>query len=74
MDARVLLERKMKSGGRDIGVGSFVAEAAMKGSEISVNEEILDFFSSSRDFAVFLTDFLYGRPRWLDRGNTEYLF
>jgi tRNA nucleotidyltransferase (CCA-adding enzyme) len=72
MDARVLLERKVKNGGRDIGVGSFIAEAAMRNLEIFVNEEILDFFSSSRDFAVFLTDFLYGRPRWLesDRGNT----
>ena len=71
MDARVLLERKMKNGGRDIGVGSFIAEAAKRDFEVFVNEEILNFFSSSGDFAIFLTDFLCGRPKWLEsnRGN-----
>jgi tRNA nucleotidyltransferase (CCA-adding enzyme) len=66
MDARVLLEKRLKAGGRDFGVASLISEAFKRDLEIYVDDEILKFYSSNRDFAVFLTDFLYGRPKWLE--------
>ncbi len=61
-----LLEDKLKDGGRSIGIPKDLTEA-MKGSrEILVNMEVSAFYSSNPRFAGFLTEFIAGRPRWLD--------
>lgn len=65
-DTIKLLKHKLTlDGGKSIGVASLVAKAFSEGIEILVNEEILDFYLSSSDFARFLTGYLIGRPRWL---------
>ncbi len=35
-------------------------------AKVYVNEKILDVYSSNRDFAEFLTEFLKGKPKWMD--------
>ncbi|MEM3193974.1 MAG: hypothetical protein QXH97_03200, partial [Candidatus Bathyarchaeia archaeon] len=63
-DAVNLLRDKLRDGGRSIGVASLVSKAFLESLEILVNEEIRDFYASNRDFAVFLTKYLRGRPSW----------
>ncbi|MEM2092261.1 MAG: CCA tRNA nucleotidyltransferase [Candidatus Bathyarchaeia archaeon] len=65
IDAVNLLRDKLRDGGRSIGVASLVSKAFLESLEILVNEEIRDFYASNRDFAVFLTKYLRGRPSWL---------
>lgn len=61
----LLREKLSLDGGRKIGVASLVSKAFSEKLEILVNEDILDFYSSNRDFAIFLTEYLIGKPRWL---------
>ncbi|RLI04551.1 hypothetical protein DRO26_04355 [Candidatus Bathyarchaeota archaeon] len=66
-DAKALLKEKLKSSGRDIGVASRILKAIEKGFKILVNQEILDFYRKNPSFAVFLTEFLRGKPIWLEQ-------
>jgi tRNA nucleotidyltransferase (CCA-adding enzyme) len=65
-DACVLLREKLKDGGRSAGVAEQISHVLKKGFKVSVNEEIAELYGKNREFAVFLTDFLSGRPRWLE--------
>jgi len=64
-DAVALLKEKLKDGGGSIGVASLVSKAFLDSLEIFVNEEIKDLYSTEKGFALFLTKYLIGRPRWL---------
>ncbi|HYB93222.1 MAG TPA: CCA tRNA nucleotidyltransferase [archaeon] len=64
-DAISLLSKRIKHGGRDVGVARLPAKRIEKSFQIFVNEEILDFYSSNINFARFMTDYIIGRPRWL---------
>jgi len=64
-DVVSLLRDKLKDGGRNLGVASLVSKALADSLEILVNEEIIDFYSSNSDFAIFLTKYLKGKPSWL---------
>ncbi len=60
-----LLTERLRDGGRRIGVADLVAQAISKGFNVSVNEEILEPYSSNPEFARFLTEYFKGKPRWL---------
>jgi len=64
-DAAVLLKEKLKDGGRNIGVATFVSQVMADSLEVLVNREIKDLYLSNSDFAKFLTEYIKGRPRWL---------
>jgi tRNA nucleotidyltransferase (CCA-adding enzyme) len=65
-DACVLLREKLKDGGKNAGVAegiSFVLKK--KGFKVLVNEEAVGIYEKNGDFAVFLTELLLGKPKWL---------
>ncbi|MFQ5758140.1 MAG: CCA tRNA nucleotidyltransferase [Candidatus Bathyarchaeia archaeon] len=65
MDVVNLLTERLRAGGRRTGVADLISQAISEGFEILVNEEILEFYSSNSEFARFLTEYLKGKPRWL---------
>ncbi|MFB3890343.1 MAG: CCA tRNA nucleotidyltransferase [Candidatus Bathyarchaeia archaeon] len=65
IDAVEMLKAKTKAGGRDIGVANLISAAIGKDSAFSVNEKIAEFYEKNGEFAVFLTEFLSGKPLWL---------
>lgn len=69
-DACDLLKERLKDGGRNTGVAEGIAHVLKKGFKVLVNEEIVKFYKRNGEFAVFLTEFLQGRPRWLETHST----
>ena len=65
-DVTVLLQEKLADGGKDAGVAELVARSVRRGFKVLVNEEVLSVYKREGDFAVFLTDFLVGKPFWLE--------
>jgi len=65
MDVVDLLLEKLGDGGRRAGVADLISKAVANAVEVLVNEEILALYSSSPEFAKFLTQYLEGSPRWL---------
>jgi len=66
-DCVVLLKEKLRDGGRNVGVAKKISEEFRKGFSIFVNEEIMEIYRENSDFARFLTEFLSGKPRWLEK-------
>lgn len=60
-----LLAEKLEDGGRRFGVAELVSQAVASTLDILVNEGIMRLYSSSPEFAKFLTEYLEGKPRWL---------
>jgi len=65
IDVLDLLLEKLGDGGRRVGVAELVSKAVANSVEVLVNEDVLKLYSSSREFAKFLTEYLEGKPRWL---------
>jgi tRNA nucleotidyltransferase (CCA-adding enzyme) len=65
-DAVELLREKLKEGGRNMGVAELISQALREKFRILVNSEVSEVYMSNRDFAEFLTDFLGGKPFWLE--------
>jgi tRNA nucleotidyltransferase (CCA-adding enzyme) len=65
-DAVEFLREKLKEGGRNTGVAEIVAQALREEFKVLVNSGISKVYSGNRDFAEFLTDFLMGKPFWLE--------
>ncbi len=65
-NAAELVGKKVADGGKNAGVAELVADAAKKDSQVLVNAEVLKVYVENSDFAVFLTDFLVGKPFWLE--------
>jgi hypothetical protein len=65
-DAVEFLREKLKEGGRNIGVAELVSQGFREKFRILVNSEVCEVYESNRDFAEFLTDFLRGKPFWLE--------
>jgi len=63
------LKEKLKEGGRNTGVAEIVAQALREKFSVLVNSEISKVYSSNRNFAEFLTDFLKGKPFWLETAD-----
>lgn len=65
-DACVLLRERLKDGGKSAGVADGISHVLKKGFNVSVNEEILEVYGKNVEFAEFLTEFLSGKPKWLE--------
>jgi len=65
-DAVALLSDRLRDGGRRAGVAEQVSQTLGKGFGIFVNNEIAEVYEKNSEFAKFLTDFLSGRPKWLE--------
>jgi tRNA nucleotidyltransferase (CCA-adding enzyme) len=63
--ATLLRDRLNDRGGRNAGIPELVSQTLAKDSKILVNEEILSTYSRNRDFARFLTEYIWGKPKWL---------
>jgi tRNA nucleotidyltransferase (CCA-adding enzyme) len=65
-DACVLLREKLKDGGKNAGVAEGISLVLKKRVfKVCVNEEIVGIYGKNKEFAVFLTEFLVGKPKWL---------
>jgi tRNA nucleotidyltransferase (CCA-adding enzyme) len=71
VDAVTLLNEKLKDGGRSAGVAEQISQTLRKGFKIFVDDEIVEIYEKNKDFAVFLTEFLSGKPKWLESAKTE---
>jgi tRNA nucleotidyltransferase (CCA-adding enzyme) len=65
-DAVVLLEDKLGDGGRSTGVAEQISKKLREGFKIFVDDEIIGFYKRNSEFAKFLTEFLSGKPKWLE--------
>jgi len=65
-NAVVLLREQLVLGGKNVGVSEFIAKAFKEGFSIFVNNEIIELYNKNDDFSVFLTNFLMGKPFWLN--------
>jgi len=61
-----LLREKLKDGGKNAGVAEGLSYVLKKGFDVLVNEEIVKVYGKNKQFALFLTDFLVGKPKWLE--------
>ncbi|MGB9714642.1 MAG: CCA tRNA nucleotidyltransferase, partial [Candidatus Bathyarchaeales archaeon] len=73
VDVVKLLKERLKDGGRNAGVAGQISHVIKKGFKVLVNEEMIDVYAKNKCFAEFLTDFLSGKPKWLESvgGNCD---
>jgi tRNA nucleotidyltransferase (CCA-adding enzyme) len=64
-DSAGLLREKLSDGGRNAGTAELVAEAIKQNFSVLVDMGVLKAYTENSDFAVFLTEFLLGKPFWL---------
>jgi tRNA nucleotidyltransferase (CCA-adding enzyme) len=62
-----LLSEKLRDGGRQTGVAELISKKVGKAFEVKVNQQIMKLYSSNSEFAVFLSDYLEAKPRWLKK-------
>ncbi|MEM3090575.1 MAG: CCA tRNA nucleotidyltransferase [Candidatus Bathyarchaeia archaeon] len=65
-DAAALLYERLKDGGRSAGIAKEIAQVLQHGFKILVNDEIAEIYEKDSEFAKFLTEFLSGKPKWLE--------
>jgi tRNA nucleotidyltransferase (CCA-adding enzyme) len=65
-DACDLLRGRLKDGGRSAGVAEQISQVVCKKFKIFVNGEIVEIYEKNSEFAKFLTEFLSGKPKWLE--------
>lgn len=65
-DAAALLKEKLADGGKSAGVADLIAKTIQENLKVLVNNEINEVYKENSDFAEFLTDFLCGKPFWLN--------
>jgi tRNA nucleotidyltransferase (CCA-adding enzyme) len=61
-----LLQAKINLGAKSSGVAELVAKALDEDYKVLVDEQISEYYALNEDFATFLTDFLSGKPFWLE--------
>ena len=61
-----LLNSKLRSGGRQVGVASLLAKSLKKRLLISQNDQIASLISRNIEFAKYMHTYLAGRPVWYD--------
>jgi tRNA nucleotidyltransferase (CCA-adding enzyme) len=70
VDACDLLRERLKDGGRSAGVAEQISQTLRQEFKILVNNEIVEVYSENMEFAKFLTEFLFGKPKWLEFAQT----
>lgn len=71
-DACLLLDEKLKDGGKNAGVADKLAQVLHKDFKVLVNEQVAEIYGKNSEFAKFLTEFLSGKPKWLETTQTEH--
>ncbi len=66
-DAVVLLKEKLVDGGKNVGIADLISKIMQKKIEVLVGTQVQSVYEDNRDFAEFLTDFLLGKPFWLNK-------
>jgi NADPH-dependent 2,4-dienoyl-CoA reductase/sulfur reductase-like enzyme len=62
----VLIHERLEDGGKSAGVAEGISRVLKKkGFRVFVNEEVVGVYGKNKEFAVFLTEFLVGKPKWL---------
>jgi len=61
-----LLSERLRDGGRRAGIAEQVSQSLRKKFKIFVNSEIVEIYEKNSEFAKFLTEFLSGKPKWLE--------
>jgi tRNA nucleotidyltransferase (CCA-adding enzyme) len=69
MDVVKLLTDKLKDGGRNAGVAEQISQKIRKGFKVLINEDIVGLHAKNGEFARFLTEFLSGKPKWLENSQ-----
>ena len=65
-DACILLKEKLKDGGKNAGVAEGISRVLKKkGFKVLMNDEVAGVYGMNKEFAVFFTEFLIGKPKWL---------
>jgi len=70
-DVVELLNERLKDGGRNAGVAEQISHVIKEGFKVFVNEEITRVYAGNSCFAEFLTDFLSGKPKWLENAIVD---
>jgi tRNA nucleotidyltransferase (CCA-adding enzyme) len=65
-DASALFREKLSDGGKNAGVAEIVQKAIQTEFSVLVDDQVLKLYTENSDFAVFLTEFLSGKPFWLE--------
>ena len=65
VDARSLVGKSLRNGGKEIGVANKISKVLRKNFKILVNDEVAKLCKEHHDFRSFLTRYLIGRPSWL---------
>ncbi|MEM2970567.1 MAG: hypothetical protein QXR63_06505, partial [Candidatus Bathyarchaeia archaeon] len=65
VDVVTFLREKLDKDREKLGIASMVLDAFASSLEIWVDVEIKNFYVHNSDFAIFFTEFLEGKPRWL---------
>ncbi len=68
-DAVDLLNEKLMDGGRSTGVAKEISNVIRRGFRIYVNDGITEIYREHSEFAKFLTEFLSGKPKWLENSK-----
>jgi tRNA nucleotidyltransferase (CCA-adding enzyme) len=71
VDAVELLKDRLRNGGKDAGVAEGLSGVIRDGFSVLVNADIIDIYNGNRDFSLFLTDFLSGKPKWLESHQSQ---
>jgi tRNA nucleotidyltransferase (CCA-adding enzyme) len=66
-DIVALLSKKLRDGGRQVGVAELISHVIKKTLKVMVNEQIMKIYSSDSQFAKFVTEYLEAKPRWLNK-------
>ena len=66
IDVVELLREKLSEGGRNAGVAEQISQVLRKGFGIFVNGEVVEVYRKNGELAEFLTNYLSGRPLWLE--------
>jgi len=64
-DAATYLKEKVTNGGKNSGVADLIALSIKEEFKVLVNSEVVEFYNENKEFYVFLTEFLAGKPFWL---------
>jgi tRNA nucleotidyltransferase (CCA-adding enzyme) len=71
-DVVTMLSEKLANGGRSAGVAEQISHVLRNGFRIFVNDEIVETYEKNSEFAKFLTEFLSGRPKWLEAFKAQH--
>ncbi|RJS75682.1 CCA tRNA nucleotidyltransferase, partial [Candidatus Bathyarchaeota archaeon] len=64
-DVVELLKTNLENEASNTGIASQISKAFLSQLEVWVNHEVKHFYLTNPSFALFLTEYLRGKPRWL---------